>query len=206
MLINIFKLKKLTIFLFLIIYTPIGYIIFTNNFDKVNFISIISSARLSMENFCYTYNAIPDVALIDRATLDMLEGKYTEKINSQVPGGKRAAVITYLKDRGTYRIFFGGKSNDLTFIEGLIPELRVEIEKIERANFEERYKNIKLHCGKDSYSVFNYVNPKIQAISIGVNRNYSIYHLLISSFSPLLLIYLFIVIIKYIKFKVNLDS
>ena len=203
MLIDLFKIKKLTLFISIVIYTPIGYFIYLNQMDKVIYTAQINAGRLSVENFCNVYNVIPDVSLIDRLSLGLLEESYTDKINREASTNKSRVNLSYLKDSSSYQFIFNGKRNDLSRLEPLVTELIVDLRKIESLSYRDNYAGIKLHCGKDTYSVFTYVEPKFQSVSIKINKVYNNYHLFLSSLSPLLLIYLLTIIFKYFKIKIS---
>ena len=199
MYIKILKISLLQFFILLLISGPIGYFIYSKNFDKINYVAYISAGKLLTENYCLTYVDIPARGLIDRESLEKIS-KYFNKLyldaNPQYSG---ATSISYIKDKNQYQVIFGGKRADSIVIEGLIPSIISELKKSEGDAFKQKFENVKLHCDKVSYSVFRYVGSDDSLVSASVSQSYGSSHLGIGALGPFLFIYFLVVLFRYIR-------
>jgi hypothetical protein len=201
MLINFFKIKFYQFSGIVIVSAILGYFLYQNNADKVNFVVSIKAGKLVSENYCNSYVRFDSGPILNRSIYANLENKFNATFTSLNPSFKGKVEIGNVRDRNEYQVIFGGKIADAEIIKGLINSLIDSLQIYERKSFEENFESLKLYCGVNVLPIFKYVPAASQDPVLGVNFSYSRLFLTTSFLSPFFLLYFLLVAFNYIKFN-----
>lgn len=199
MLSNFFKIKFRQFLAIVIISAPLGYFIYQNNADKVNYVVLIKAGKLVSENYCNSYVMSERVPILSQSEYASLESKFKAAYLSSSPSYKGNVVIGITRDRTEYQAIFGGKIGDIDLVRGQISPLVDALQVAERKSFKENFENLKLYCDNNVWPVFKYVPALIQDPALIMNNSYSRMHVLISALSPFIFLYFLLIAFNYIK-------
>jgi len=198
---DIFKIKTIEALLILLISIPLGYFIYQVNSSKINYVFNINSAILFAENHCENYTEQEVRSILSNFQIGQIQNILTSKINQDRPSHKASIYIHYGGVNTPYQVIIAGKDRDLDLMTNQIEFVRRVLSKEEISTFEQTFSKFKLICRGKIYPVFALSQPNNQLVQGSARYAYSKNFLYLSALGPFLILYLFLLIYKLIRFN-----
>lgn len=196
---QIFKIKIRDAVLILLISIPMGYFIYDLNSSKINYVFRVESGILYNKNFCEKYTDIGAPSILNSAdiikTIDILNARLK---NENLTYYSRV-YLNFGGEKNPYEVVISGKDFDLDKMVRLVEFSKDVLADQEIQSFDRKYSKIQIICQGKSYPVFAFLTPNNQSIEGSVRYAYSKNFLYLSSLSPLLILYLLMLLYKLIR-------
>ena len=199
MTINLFKISPIKHILILAIGLPAGFLIYQYNSSKVNFIATIDANKLTAQNYCWQYDIPSGITLLGATELKEIQ----REIKSQYSGSyKRSLSLGYVREsvyNGEYKLFSGGAPEDLALFEKIALNTAELIVRAEERSYKQKFSKYLVICDGRLFPLFNSPLDGKFEITTDVFNVYSKGHLIIGSLSPVVALYLLIIILEYVR-------
>lgn len=199
MAINIFKISFIKLILILAIGLPAGFLIYQYNSFKVNFIATIDANKLTPQNYCWKYDVPPGITMLGATELKEIQREIKSQYSDLY---KRSLSLGYVKQseyNGEYKLFSGGAPEDLALFEKIAINTAELIVRAEERAYRQKFSKFLVICDGRLFPLFNSPPDGKFEITTDVFKVYGKGHLIIGVLSPVIALYLLIIILGYIR-------
>jgi hypothetical protein len=194
---NAFKISLKELVILILLSAPIGIFISLHNYNKINYEVKIRRGFAVTENFCENFT-FSKMYLQKDTDIEIMAKKYTHKKSSYSKLGLDIKILTR-NDNDVYEIKLKGVAGEEASIEGVANKILNDILIAEILTFNDLYKTVQIHCKSGDYNIYRIIPSKEINIEFPVTRSYKKLHLGFLLVLPSLIIYLLMVVTRYLR-------
>lgn len=188
-----FKIKIKELIIIIILASPISIFLFTHNYNKILVEYNISRGYGYINSICEIYPNTFKVELLSDSDIQIIINSHFSSLTN--------LEFKFLRFDSQYQIMIKGVRDQLIGIQKKLPEIKMDIMKLESGKFNELLGNINLQCGSSSSKAYKYIPPDSKIIQENIKKRYKNTHLFFLVTCPFIIIYLLIITLNYLKFK-----
>lgn len=182
-----FKISLKELIIIVTLTLPMGLYFYISNSNKISYETITRASNALAVNFCEDYK-YENKMLIFEGDIEFL----LKKID-------RNNVRIINENHNIYKIIIKAKSDDIKNLEEISKNILLDIDYIEKSNFQNSFKNIKLNCKLTIISVYKFIPFDRDDNLVQIKNRYSNFHLLVLLLSPFFILYLLYISYRFIN-------
>ncbi|QWE20930.1 hypothetical protein [Polynucleobacter sp. AP-Kolm-20A-A1] len=195
---KIFNISIKQIIIILIISSPMGYYLYSQEVEKIIYEINVEGGTIISKNLCGDIREINGLIVTQPRANDHIS-KVISGIYAEYPNKEAAGKVGYDSGKNEYKIVFKAKYSDREILASEGRKIIRYILDLENKIYEKYYRNIKLNCAHGAYQAFSYIPLDTNSISYFTSRRHDKWHAYVLLISPLIIIYLLIIVIRRIK-------
>jgi hypothetical protein len=182
-----FKISLKEFIIIVMLALPIGLYFYISNSNKISYETVTRASNALAVNFCEDYK-YDTKKLIFEGDIEFL----TKKID-------RKNVRIFNENSNIYRISIKSELDDINNLKEISKNILLDMDYIEKVNFQNAFKSIKLNCKSIATNVYKFIPFNRDDNVVQINNRYSKFHLLVLLLSPFLIIYLLYIAYRFIN-------